>query len=298
MTRPPPCGFRRSGTVLILVAGISALLAATALAFLARMRGDAEESALLLQDTQARIMLAAACNYIQEGSRIGWDRYPNTGAGSNAGVGTSYPAATDSNDPFPGASPGASGFPVHEETFGWVDTRDGSAGPTTQEGRICYDASLTGTMPWQDTPALRPAWPAPTSVVRCPMQVWRRPPCATQLTASYNPILTDPAQSGNSAYLYPFLSNPDPQPEAGNGWNKATNTVSTLRYDDGLNGATRGDFIHGDPTPRPQTTGKSWFRILREGPATFVITVGAGGTQGFRTYDEAVQQGQGALFSS
>ncbi len=287
----------RQGAILIIVAGMSALLAAMALTFLVRMRSDVEESLLSLQEAQARIMLAAGCNYIQECSRIGWDRYPNASGGTNAGVGTSYPAATDANDPFPGASPAAGAVNVHEEAFGWVDIRDGSSGPTTQEGRICYDPTLTGVVWWADNPHLRPAWPAPTSVVRCPMYVWQRPPCATQLTAAYNPIISDPTQSANPAYLYPFLSNPDPQPQVSNGWSAGSPTVSTTLYDDGAQGASGTDFIHGDHTPRSQTMGKSWFRVLREGPATFLITVGAGGTMGFRTYAEAQNQGYADLFN-
>ena len=68
----------RQGTILILVAGICALMAALALVFLTRMRSDMNESNLVLQHAQAKIMLAAACNYVQETSRIGWDRYPST----------------------------------------------------------------------------------------------------------------------------------------------------------------------------------------------------------------------------
>ena len=257
----------------------------------------------MLQESQAHIMLAAACNYIQECSRIGWDRYPNTTAGTNPGSptqynnrpGSSYPAATDSDDPFPGDSPAVSNFPVHEETFGWVDVRDGTPGPTTQEGRICYDPTLTGVMWWQSTPNnLLPAWPAPTSIVRCPMYVWQRPPYATQLTASYNPI---DQNSADAEYLWPLLRYPDPQPQVSNGWTPGSTSISTTLYDDGQNGATQSDFIHGDPTPRVQSQNKSWFRILRDGPATFLITAGAGGTMGFRSYNEALNQGYAQLFN-
>jgi hypothetical protein len=245
----------------------------------------------MLQESQARIMLAAACNYIQECSRIGWDRYPNTSGG------TGYAQATDSNDAFPGSSPAASNFPIHEEAFGWIDVRDGSIGPKTQEGRPCYDPALSPTM-WWDPPPLRPAWPAVTGIVRCPMHVWQRPPYATKLTACYNPINSDPSRSSQPDYLYPFLRNPDPQPQVSNGWVSGSASVSNALYDDGAGGATRNDFVHGDPRPRGQTTGKSWFRILREGPATFLVTVGAGGTAGFRSYNEASQQGFAALFNN
>jgi hypothetical protein len=92
---------QRQGTILILVAGIAALMATMALAFLVNMRRDAEESIHIGREAQARIMLIAACNYIQEASRLGYDN-PATAA--------------------------------HEEAFGWIDVRDGKIGPKIVEG--------------------------------------------------------------------------------------------------------------------------------------------------------------------
>ncbi|HYE05051.1 MAG TPA: hypothetical protein VEL07_05945 [Planctomycetota bacterium] len=87
--------------MLILVAGVAAILAALAIAFLGRMREDAAESRMITREAQARIMLVAACSYLREASRLGYD------------------------DP---ATP-----TVHEEAFGWVDVRDGTDGPKTRE---------------------------------------------------------------------------------------------------------------------------------------------------------------------
>ncbi len=87
----------RRGTVLIVVAGLSALLASSALIFLISVRGDVEDMNLLQREAQARIMLTAACNYIQEASRLGWE-----------------PAASTSTE--------------HTEAFGWIDVRDGAWG--------------------------------------------------------------------------------------------------------------------------------------------------------------------------
>jgi hypothetical protein len=43
----------------------------------------------------------------------------------------------------------------------------------------------------------------------------------------------------------------------------------------------------GDPTPRGNYLGRSWFRIVREATgAVFTVTCGAGGTRGFRSWDE------------
>ena len=47
----------RAGTVLIIVAGIIALLSSLAFTFLVRMRSDVEETHGLVADTPARIML-------------------------------------------------------------------------------------------------------------------------------------------------------------------------------------------------------------------------------------------------
>ena len=91
------CAAARSGTVLIVVAGLSALLASMTIAFLIRQRSSAEESTQFEQDIQARIMLIAGCNYIQETSRIGYD---------------------DGVDPY------------HREAFGWVDVRQLNADGT------------------------------------------------------------------------------------------------------------------------------------------------------------------------
>ncbi|HYE04983.1 MAG TPA: hypothetical protein VEL07_05600 [Planctomycetota bacterium] len=91
-TRSPPSA--RPGAVLIVVAGICGLMAALSIAFLARMRTDASEMAVVVRDAQAKLMLSAACAYVLEAGRIGWD---------------------DS--------------PLHRECFGWIDVRDGRVGP-------------------------------------------------------------------------------------------------------------------------------------------------------------------------
>jgi len=49
-----------------------------------------------------------------------------------------------------------------------------------------------------------------------------------------------------------------------------------------------GSISSGAPIMRPESQGLGWFRIYRDGPATFVITVGAGGTRGFKDWNEVV----------
>ena len=244
----------RSGTVLIIVAGISALLAGLALTFLVRMRSDVEESRFVIQYAQAKIMLAAGCNYIQESSRIGWDR---------------------TKDPSPPTSiPTVDGLKIHEEAFGWVDVRNGQTGPLNRAFQPL--APSVGA----------DKWPNIGTFVRCPMFVRKIPPYATKLNTGFNPMLTqDPASAD---YCYPLLRYPDPQPVINNAWTHANpQNVSNTKY---------ADYIKGDPTPIQSSLGKAWFRVFRDGPATFIITCGSGGTNGFKTWDEVVKENQTNYF--
>jgi hypothetical protein len=166
----------RSGTILIIVAGISALLASLALAFLARMRSDSEESQWLLREAQAHLMLSAACNYIMETSRLGWDQPPVT-----------------------------PGTPIlaHTEAFGWVDVRDGTPGPKDQNGQPVRGTPALGSPArWFDPPtgANHPA-------LRCEMYVQRRPPYALKPLVAPNAVKTTGANVG-----WPLPLRPDPQP--------------------------------------------------------------------------------------
>ncbi len=97
----------RRGAVFLIVVGMCSLLLSLSIAFLVAMRRDGEESRLFNQGIQARAMVLAALQYLQEGSRIGWDR-PET--------------------------------PECEEAFGWIDVRDGSPGPRDRSGLPLFDA--------------------------------------------------------------------------------------------------------------------------------------------------------------
>lgn len=167
----------RRGTILIIVAGISALLASLALTFLARMRSDTEESQHLLQYAQAKIMLAAACNYVQETSRLGWDN------------------GLESVD----------GEMIHQEAYGWVDVRDGTTGPKGR--RRPTDTGVSGPELASLTSG---EWPSVGSHVRCPMYRMKRPPYAISQHAGHNYMATD--NPGSPDYCYPLLKNPDPRP--------------------------------------------------------------------------------------
>jgi hypothetical protein len=235
----------RGGTILIIVAGLSALIASLSLAFLVRMQADANESRQVIADAQARIMLVAGLNYIQEASRLGWE------------VG-----------------------PGEREAFGWVDVRDGLEGPKTRSL-----APNTGRIP-----AVRPEdgprsvnFPIGTSA-RFPMWVWTRAPYAIDASAVFNPIERD---STRPDFAMPYLRYPDPQPVVVNYWTPggAGSAVNDENFDRGPHDPT-SDFVHGDPRPRVNSIGLGWFRVRRIGPARFIITCGAGATQGFRRWSD------------
>jgi len=252
----------RTGTILIIVAGLSGLLASLAIAFLVRNRSDAEESNVFLQETQARIMLVAACSYIQEASRIGWDNKGNTSD-------------------------------VHLETYGWIDVRDGSLGPKPFSESI--DDHYTTTAIRSTPYPLDPKKPnqdnrekinrglvggIPVGVAkRFPMYTMKQPPYAIQNRAAYNPINQNPSASD---YLASHLRYPDPQPVTSNGWVKdSANPAGSI------NAAQFSAWETGDTSPRQESFGLSWFRLLREpNGATFLVTCGGGGTMGYRNWDE------------
>jgi hypothetical protein len=152
MPQPSPPG-PRQGTVLIIVAGISALMASLALTFLVRMRSDVQESETLMQEAQAHIMLVAACHYIQEASRIGYD----TSA-------TAY----------------------HDEAYGWIDIRDGAVGPKAtaiSSATTASNAHLQSNYGVDDDSAF-----PQQSVRRFDMYVKQIPPYAIRLDPAPNAI--------------------------------------------------------------------------------------------------------------
>jgi hypothetical protein len=173
---------RRRGTILIVVAGLSALLASLALAFLVHMRSDVEEATELVNEVQAHLMLVAGCNFIQEGSRLGYDTNP--------------PAVTPNTPSSPY---------VHDEGFGWIDVRDGTLGPQDQNHQPVW--ATRPQFAWMDLGTGASSRPA----FRGPMYVENRPPFAIQQTVARNPIST---LVGDPNYGMPLMVNPDPWPVA------------------------------------------------------------------------------------
>lgn len=153
----------RSGTILIIVAGVCSLMATLALGFLARMRSDGEESALFLAETQARVMFAAGLNYVAETSRIGWD-IPST--------------------------------PEHEEAFGWIDIRDGRPGPRDFRGNALFTAD-------DPILGIGTRWPAVRSAMICEARLWKRPPTAISPNVAPNPIRHEPTKDWRALVGFP-----------------------------------------------------------------------------------------------
>lgn len=247
----------RQGTILIIVAGLSALLASLALTFLTRMRSDVEESHALIQYAQAKIMLAAACSYVQETSRLGWDRLIYDPG--NAGIPT---VGSDQQGP----------VKIHEEAYGWVDVRTGANGPLNYNGQPL-------------APTTANVWPNVGGAVRCPMYRMVRPPWAIRQSSGYNLMIWDPTKPD---LLMPLLKNPDPQPVAPNFYNASSGTANDTRF--------TAEFKAGDKNPIIPSMGKAWFRVYRDGPSTFIVTCGSGGSQGFKDWTEVNTLNETALF--
>lgn len=234
-------GITRRGTVLILVAGISALVVTTAVAFLTLVQRGSSVSARVLGEAQCRTMLHAACLYVLEGSRLGYDT----------------PAFVKKTG-------------QHREGHGWIDVRDMNAN------------NGVGPLDQFKEPVFAPGsrrWPDIGGVVVCPMYRWTRPPCAISPRMAYNPIIADDERRGDPRWGRPYLTQPDPLPVVDNGWPAEVHARNW------------NAFLNGDSTPSSATMGRAWFRIRRHSASRFIVTCGAGGTNGFRDWEEVLAAG-------
>jgi hypothetical protein len=277
------------GSVLLVTVGLLAVLVTLTLAFLARMRSDAEMGSSIVAQAQSRWMLQAALCYLQETSRLGW-------APSNA-----VPSSSDAESA------------TLVETCGWTDIRDGSLGPRPLRLRPgtpqpwwwgagaswpAYNSDNPPTPPptwwtnltpyrlnasdWDaansDTylPALR-SWPCPGSVLRVEAYAFELPPYAVRPATTLNPInatgnyWTVPVAGQDGAWMS----------SAGLNWYNAcgTPTCTTVWGRSGgapVTGTGLGaldpqpvksdwtDFAAGEPGIDPLSRSGGWFRIYRE----------------------------------
>lgn len=278
----------RSASVLIVIAGIAAMLATLAMAFFIKVRSEASKSRVLIMEAQARVMLNAALTYLQESSRLGWG----------------------------------------SEGYGWIDIRDGSLGPrgpVAADGSLpvpaWWKASYGAYPPGPAFPgSTAVTWPAPGATMRGDLYAWTRPPHAIEMTYAYNPVPYDPDQAvgitvtgwkpdewnDKELVKFRFIRNAYGLPGA-----KGALQPQPVS-------ANRTAFIDGDPTPVTGSDGLGWFRCYRETaverdndgtpwydhvafPAnqwsTFVITCAAGATRGFRDWAEVLAEGASAQFN-
>ncbi|MBA3845752.1 MAG: hypothetical protein H0X45_03780 [Planctomycetes bacterium] len=151
------------GTILVVVAGLCALLSAMSLAFVMRMRADGEDAHRMSQDIQARVMLTSALMYVQETGRLGWGG----------------------------------------ETFGWRDVRDGMPGPRDFFGQWPAMFASTISDDGLRRPAVTKAFfpVVRGTAARNPMYVMRRPPFAIRSTIAPNPVpIVDPGDNATAPW--------------------------------------------------------------------------------------------------
>jgi hypothetical protein len=301
----------RQGGVLIVVVGLSVMILALTMTYITRIRSSGDETRLVIEEAQARLMLHAALMYLQEGSRIGWsDRALETGSGVISSgwrgqIGLSTFASV-------------SGVRDHGgETFGWTDLRTGWLGP------LAARDPATGAIPaprwWTDhsskpydplpndnaLPAVPDrVWPCPGAVVRCEMYRETRPPHAILGIANPNPLRPRDAVYGDPGFDTPWSTRP------------AADLVYNADYLGALDpqpvAATWNEFDSGNRTAIEATRNIAWFRIYREVLAdhdndgtpwydsvavvdtvhrsknwnVFVITAGSGASRGYRDWGE------------
>ncbi|MBA3707584.1 MAG: hypothetical protein H0W83_02045 [Planctomycetes bacterium] len=281
-----------------MIAGLCTIMLTLSITFLVRMRMDTQESMMMVRDSQARIMLVAALQYIQETSRLGWRDMGKIGS-----------------DPWGDGSPGYEGF-------GWTDVRDGSIGPRgprffdptskgasdPRQGQIPVPAwwrsgpypkdgdgipSNAFTYAESALPAIdQRSWPCPGSAMRGDVYVEKIPPYAVRMQKVMNPFHPRPDEQASPEYAKlldgPYdvdilkhrlqydggIMNPVTQL-----FDKGTVGQAWLPFirqwrEEGFGGLdpqpvadTWNEFRTGDDSPRCSSTNLAWFRVYREVPS-------------------------------
>jgi len=249
----------RRGAVLLLIAGVIAMLAVLAYAFLARMRTDAQETRAMLQSGQCRLMLHAGMSFIQESSRLGY------------------------------ASMSADGTACLEprEAWGWIDVRSlgvtNRIGPRGRGGEALF------------TPG---RWPAPGTIKRAPMSVMKRPPYAVVPNMAPNAMPSDPGDPVNFGIPMLRNPDPLPALDATRFTSHDPANLTAMRDWVAGDPTPEGRTVGLAWFRVYRETGAEPDRPLHAGPAgaTFVITAGSGGTLGFRDWREVLSDGESARF--
>ncbi len=252
----------RTGSVLLLVSGIVAMLAMLATVFLTRMRTDAQEISTLRQQTQCRIMLHAGMAFIQEQSRLGYARMAPNG---------------DCLDP--------------REAWGWIDSRPVDDPPGSGSlaappfGQLANGFRYLIGPRGNDRVPLWTAgsWPDVGTSIRCPMYLKRRPPWAVEPRIAVNPIPDDP--NDPATFGIPVLKNADPIPLIVPGDGRAEWSRGDPTPDQRSTGFSWFRVYRED--------GREAGRPANAGPvgATFIITVGGAGSRGYKDWNEVITDG-------
>lgn len=304
----------RVGSVLIIVVGLAMLILSLSLSYVMVVRSDIDEVRALSRDVQARAMLNAALCYIAEGSRIGWSTVhhqdwstlPNGYASETLGWNDIRNGAVG---PIPYRVWTASGAEDAPQEVGGGDSphRIGRATGRWPDLGSTVRQSLYA---WQRPPYAiqlehNPIRLHASQADLPPQGGWYRQGSSiygvnTPFTAA-NGQVTDHNSLHNwstgdkyngQAWRFASQPRPDPAPVA----------------------ATLAEFNAGDSRPRAGSNRAAWFRVYRELPSdhdgngvpwydtvnlngdsatppngsVFIITCGAGGTQGFRDWNEVV----------
>ena len=263
----------RSGSILVLVAGLAALLLSLAVAVFANSRALNEPSRSVIQESRNRIMLSSALMYLKETAILGW-----------------------------GSGPG-------DMAFGWTDVRDGKVGPRGQGRDFSGNTLPLGWKTGGAFPApgavLRGdmfAWEVPPYALN--QDIAPNPLKLTDADASpsaWKSVIGTAISRKKSAGTYAYSTTTEDI------WKRSVNQMTTEGHGTFFNRPvydTWANFEKGSKKPVLQSMGKGWFRIYREvdgdrdgkgdpwydtvahaGSGTFIVTVGSGSTRGFRFWD-------------
>ncbi|MDA3960314.1 MAG: hypothetical protein PF961_05965 [Planctomycetota bacterium] len=313
----------RSGVILIVVAGIVSMLMVLAVAFLSRNRSDALDNQVVADDAQARITAVSAFRFIQESSRLGWEDGSQgswtlaSGARYQAQEGFGWTDIRDGSVG-PRAPHAPSGAP---EPSWWQANWPAFPAPAPLWWKATwphYGVDGSGALPTTDgahsSTVLR--WPAPGTVYRAELHRLARPPRAVLPVYAPNPVpsLAEPSASS-------LAGTPNQTTRSGVA-TTARNAFLAAARGERARGSWHGmldpqpaadtlnAFVAGDRSPVAGTDGRTWFRVYRElpqdhngrddaswtdphydavpipGHSVFVVAAGAGGSYGFRFWDD------------
>lgn len=284
------------GTILILVAGLAAILLSVATAILVSLRSGSADAELVLRDAQARIMLSAGIAYIQETSRLGWGGESYGWNDVRATSGSSFGGEVVDEHGIKG--------PLRADQFNLANT---SSFP--YPGRVARGDAFC----WERPPGAISERFTPNPVVFRPdlrpgddPDNWQK-----QGNVQMSNIISQFAEPLYENYTQ-LLAGNFTERWSNNPFSIATNATNRQGKVGGRDqqplADTWTDFVSGQvngaKNPRPETLGRGWFRVYREtkdehngtgtpwyntiplrGHGVFILAAGAGSTRGYRFWN-------------